>query len=156
MYVNRCIYEMFVFMLSMLFSETAANAFADLKAMNSSVMAEYTKVGYCMYIYICMYVCMSVCMYVFICMVNMHFCNSINIFLFIRRSQWMMYVVYMCKECKWMAVTGNVCFSPDDAVVVEKISERVQRLLHIWNVGLHRRIGLRHPLPPTGRPYFIY
>ena len=60
MYVNRYFYELCVFMLSMLFSETTANAFADLKAMNSAVMAEYTKVGYCMY------VCMYVCMYLFV------------------------------------------------------------------------------------------
>ncbi len=88
MYVNRCFYELCVFMLSFLFSETAANAFADLKAMNSAVMAEYTKVVYCMYI--CMYVCMYVCIYLY--GKYARFCNGINIFLCIRRSEWIMYV----------------------------------------------------------------
>ena len=59
-------------MLSLLFSETAANAFADLKAMNSAVMAEYTKVGYCMYVCIYLYGKYAL------------FCNCINIFLCIR------------------------------------------------------------------------
>ena len=68
MYVNRCFYELCVFMLSLLFSETAANAFADLKAMNSAVMAEYTKV----------------CMYDVFVMTLIYF--------YVRRSEWMMYV----------------------------------------------------------------
>jgi hypothetical protein len=74
-------------MLSFLFSETAANAFADLKAMNSAVMAEYTKVGYCMYVCIYLYGKYA------------RFCNDINIFLCIRRSEWMMYVcMYVCVQ----------------------------------------------------------
>ena len=65
--------------------------------------------------------------------------------------------VCMCKEYKYIwKLAENVIFILDDAVVVEKVSERVQRPLHVWNAGLHLRIELRHPLPPTGRPYTLH
>ena len=45
------IYLVISYLSLLLFSETAANAFADLKAMNS-VMAEYTEVDL---LYVCMF-----------------------------------------------------------------------------------------------------
>ena len=65
--------------------------------------------------------------------------------------------VSMYKDYKQIwKLTYNVIFFLDDVVVAEKVSERVQWPLHVWNAGLHLRIELRHPLPPTGRPYTLH
>ena len=45
-----------------------------------------------------------------------------------------------------------VCMYVDHVVVAAKVLERVQRVFHFGNAGLHRGLGLRHPLPPDGRP----
>ena len=71
--LNVCMYEcmhtniylVISYLSLLLFSETAANAFADLKAMyeqRSEAMAEYTEVDL---LYVCMYVQLNTCRHTF-------------------------------------------------------------------------------------------